>query len=100
MNGTQLNASASVNGNLTYNPATGTVLDVGQHTLRVDLTPDDAANYTNASKNVTINVSAQPVLPVANFSTNVTEGYAPLSVQFNDSSTYATCMELELWRRK
>ena len=90
LNGTQLNASASVNGNLTYNPATGAVLDVGQHTLRVDLTPDDAVNYTNASKNVTINVSAQPVLPVANLSTNVTEGYAPLSVQFNDSSTNAT----------
>ena len=28
-----------------------------------------------------------PVLPVANFTSNVTEGYAPLSVQFNDTST-------------
>ena len=32
----------------------------------------------------------QPVLPVANFSSNVTRGYAPLSVQFTDSSENAT----------
>ncbi len=34
-------------------------------------------------------ISAQPVLPVANFSTNVTSGYAPLPVQFNNVSTNA-----------
>lgn len=32
----------------------------------------------------------QPILPSANFSTNVTNGYAPLAVQFNDSSENAT----------
>ncbi|WP_048176966.1 PKD domain-containing protein [Methanosarcina barkeri] len=32
----------------------------------------------------------QPVLPVANFSANVSEGYAPLSVQFIDLSENAT----------
>jgi YVTN family beta-propeller protein/parallel beta-helix repeat protein len=32
----------------------------------------------------------QPVLPVANFSSNVTEGYLPLSVQFIDQSVNAT----------
>ena len=90
LNGAQLNATASVNGSFVYTPENGTVLGVGQHTLHVDFTPTDAANYTNASKNVTINVTAQPVFPVANFSTNVTEGYAPLSVQFNDSSENAT----------
>ena len=44
------------------------------------------------SKLATITVSEKPaaVLPVANFSTNVTEGYAPLTVQFNDSSENAT----------
>src|SRR5664280_963943 len=31
----------------------------------------------------------QPVYPVANFNTNVTSGYAPLSVQFNDLSENA-----------
>ncbi len=32
----------------------------------------------------------EPVLPVANFSSNVTSGYAPLSVQFTDLSKNAT----------
>ena len=30
------------------------------------------------SKLATINVTEKPILPVANFSTNVSEGYAPL----------------------
>ena len=30
------------------------------------------------------------VLPIANFSTNTTQGVAPLSVQFTDLSQYAT----------
>ncbi len=32
----------------------------------------------------------EPVLPVANFSSNITEGYAPLTVQFTDFSQNAT----------
>ena len=32
----------------------------------------------------------QPILPVANFTTNTMQGYAPLSVQFTDTSQYAT----------
>ena len=90
LNSTQLNASASVSGTFTYNPPSGTVLGSGTQTLHVDFTPEDTANYTNASKNVTLNVSEQPVLPAVNFSTNVTGGYAPLSVQFNDISENAT----------
>ena len=44
------------------------------------------------SKLATINVSEKlmPVLPVANFTANPTEGFAPLTVQFNDSSENAT----------
>jgi PGF-pre-PGF domain-containing protein len=38
------------------------------------------------SKLATINVSEQPLLPIVSFSTNVTSGYAPLSVQFMDDS--------------
>ncbi|AKB49259.1 Chitin binding protein (plasmid) [Methanosarcina barkeri str. Wiesmoor] len=87
---TQLNANASVLGNFTYNPASGTVLSVGTHTLHVDFMPTDVVNYTNATANVTINVSEKLVLPVANFTASVTSGAAPLSVQFNDSSENAT----------
>lgn len=31
-----------------------------------------------------------PVMPEANFSANITQGYAPLMIQFTDSSKYAT----------
>ena len=49
-------------------------------------------NNTNGWNTETqkIIVLAQPVLPAANFSSNVTSGYAPLSVQFNDSSQNVT----------
>jgi PGF-pre-PGF domain-containing protein len=35
-------------------------------------------------------LQAQPIFPVADFNSNVTEGYAPLTVQFNDISQKAT----------
>ncbi len=45
-----------------------------------------------ASKSTTINVikKSQPISPIANFTCNVTGGYAPLVVQFTDLSHYAT----------
>ncbi len=42
------------------------------------------------------NITAAKVLPVANFSTSVTSGYAPLSVQFTDHYKIAHFMELGL----
>ena len=42
------------------------------------------------SKLAAITVSDKPVLPVANFISNVTQGYAPFSVQFTDLSLNAT----------
>lgn len=56
----------------------------------VNLTVSNA-NRTD-SKTAIINVSEKPVsvVPVANFSTNVTSGNVPISVQFNDSSENAT----------
>ena len=58
MSNTQLNASASVPGSFVYDPASGTVLSAGTHTLKVIFTPTDTANYTNAIANVTINVKS------------------------------------------
>ena len=46
-------------------------------------------NGTDSIESV-INVTAAPVFPVADFSSNVSSGYAPLTVQFNDSSENAT----------
>ncbi len=56
LNSTQLNASASVPGTFSYTPSSGTVLSSGTQTLHVDFAPIDTANYTTASKNVTIDV--------------------------------------------
>jgi hypothetical protein len=64
----QLNAEArnpsdgtSVPGSFTYTAGgtpidVGTVLSAGTHTLHVDFTPTDTANYNTASKDITINI--------------------------------------------
>jgi hypothetical protein len=57
LSATQLNATADVPGTFTYTPASGAVLNAGMHTLHVDFVPTDAANYTNASKDVSITVT-------------------------------------------
>jgi hypothetical protein len=57
LDATQLNATASVPGTFVYTPAAGTVLSVGTYPLHVDFTPDDAADYHPASKEVQIHVA-------------------------------------------
>ncbi len=47
----------------------------------------DSRNGDSDIYMVTLNY---PLLPVASFSTNLSEGYAPLTVQFTDLSQYAT----------
>ncbi len=58
----------------------------GNYTVTLGIKNADGSD----SKVVVITVLEQPLLPLANFSSNVTEGYVPLSVQFNDSSDNAT----------
>ncbi len=50
---------------------------------------DESDNVTDYLPLAPVSNPQQPIMPVANFSTNVTSGFAPLSVQFNDSSQYA-----------
>jgi MBG domain (YGX type) len=52
----QLNASASVAGTLAYDPAAGTVLTAGTHTLMVTFTPTNTAKYSKAAASVTLTV--------------------------------------------
>ncbi|MGB9927244.1 MAG: PGF-pre-PGF domain-containing protein [Methanosarcina sp.] len=63
-------------------------------TYTITLTVGNAAgNNTIVKPNyitVTDPVITDPNLPIANFSTNVTEGYSPLSVQFSDFSENTT----------
>ena len=71
LSGTQLNATArqpfppqgTVPGTFAYDPAAGTTLAAGTHTLSVTFTPTDSVNYTDASKTVQITVNAAPAPP-------------------------------------
>jgi sugar lactone lactonase YvrE len=62
LSGTQLNATATLNGasaagTFVYSPPTGTVLTGGAQTLLVTFTPNNTANYTGATGSVTLQVN-------------------------------------------
>jgi hypothetical protein len=57
LSATQLDATASVAGTFAYNPAAGTVLAAGTHTLKVTFTPTDTAEYSTATASVTQTVN-------------------------------------------
>src|SRR5207248_11733543 len=86
----QLNATASVAGTFVYAPAAGDVLNAGAaQTLSVAFTPTDAANYTTASKTVSINVlKATPVLTWAT-PVDIIYGTALSNTQLNATASVA-----------
>jgi len=53
---TQLNATASVPGTLTYTPAAGTILGAGAQELTVSFVPNDTVDYSGATAQVPITV--------------------------------------------
>jgi Legume lectin domain/Abnormal spindle-like microcephaly-assoc'd, ASPM-SPD-2-Hydin len=61
LSGTQLNASANVQGSFSYTPGAGTVLPAGLQTLSVVFTPSDNTDYTQASSQVSLLVT-QPLI--------------------------------------
>ena len=63
-----------------------------QEHYTVNLTASNGNGTNSKLATITVQEQEQPaaVLPVVNFSTNVTSGYAPLSVQFTDLSENAT----------
>src|SRR5205823_10987088 len=88
LSATQLNASSSVVGAFVYTPPTGTVLSAGAaQTLSVAFTPTDAANYTSATKSVSINVPK--ATPVITWTTpaDITYGTALAATQRNAAAT-------------
>src|SRR5205814_4414043 len=90
LSATQLNASSSVPGTLVYTPALGDVLNAGAaQTLSVAFTPTDAANYTTATKTVSINVLK--ATPVITWTTpaDVVYGTALSATQLNASANVA-----------
>ncbi len=59
----------------------------GVYTANLTVSNENGTNSKLAT--ITVLEKSAPILPVANFSTNVSEGYAPLSVQFTDLSENA-----------
>jgi hypothetical protein len=57
LSATQLNATASVAGTFTYNPASGAMLLPGQQTLSLTFTPTDTADYATVTASVTLTVN-------------------------------------------
>jgi hypothetical protein len=82
----QLNATANVAGTFAYSPAAGTVLGAGPQTLTVMFTPDDSANYSLATANVSIAVGkAAPVITWAT-PAGITYGTMLSGTQLNASA--------------
>jgi uncharacterized repeat protein (TIGR01451 family) len=76
---TQLNASGSVPGSVTYTPAAGAVLSSGSHNLHADFTPTDTTNYNNSSADVSINV----LTAILSVSMTADRNPAPVGLNFN-----------------
>ncbi len=89
LDGTQLNATASVPGTFVYSPAAGTVLNVGAgQILSVDFTPTDTVNYNSVlGTKVNINVNkATPIITWAN-PIDITYGTALSEIQLNATAS-------------
>ena len=71
LSATQLNATASVTGAYSYNPASGTVFGAGAHALSVTLTPTDTTDYTTATATVSLTVAPVALTVTANSTSQV-----------------------------
>ncbi|NBS07409.1 MAG: hypothetical protein EBS69_08485, partial [Verrucomicrobia bacterium] len=91
LSSSQLNASASVPGTLTYSPTNGTVLNVGTNTVVVNFTPVDTNNYNSVT--ITNTVVVNKASPVLTWTPSPAAGLtyaAPLSsIQLNATSSVA-----------
>ena len=84
---TQLNASGSVVGAITYSPASGTTLNAGAQTLTATFTPTDTANYITTTGTVSLVVNkATPTLTWSTPS-SITYGTTLSATQLNASGS-------------
>src|SRR5262249_29164695 len=94
LSATQLNATANTPGTFVYAPAAGEVLTAGANRiLSVTFTPTDAANFTTATKTVTINVlKATPIItgaPPADITSGTALSATQLNATANTPGTFA-----------
>jgi hypothetical protein len=83
----QLDATPSTPGTLTYNPAAGTILGAGPQTLNVSFTPTDTTDYNSATASVPIQVNQ--ATPVITWSNPVAIGYG---IQLSATQLNATAL--------
>ena len=62
LSATQLDASSTVAGTLTYAPAAGAILGAGTQNLKVTFTPTDAVDYTSNTKTVQLAINTAALL--------------------------------------
>ena len=87
LSATQLDATASVPGTFAYNPAAGTILTAGSHTLNVTFTPTDTTDYSTSTASVSIVVNkATPTITWANPAA-ITYGTALGATQLNATAS-------------
>ena len=90
LSATQLHATADVAGTFAYTPASGVLLNAGTgQTLSVTFTPTDAANYSTATRSVTINVLKANQTITFGALARKTYGDAPFGVSATASSGLA-----------
>ena len=65
-----------------------TYTKAGNYSVNLTVSNENGTNSTSAL--IIVSEKTAAILPVANFSSNVSKGYAPLSVQFTDLSENAT----------
>jgi hypothetical protein len=83
----QLDAASSVAGSFAYSPVSGTVLGAGPQTLTATFTPTDAADYTAATRTVTLTVNQ--ATPTINWATPaaITAGTALTATQLDATAS-------------
>jgi len=88
LSATQLNASASVQGKFTYDPAAGDVLAAGTHELTATFTPTDNTDYAAVQATVSLTVSkAKPTMITWAAPAPIAHGVALSAAQLNATAS-------------
>jgi RHS repeat-associated protein len=86
LSGSQLNATASVPGTLTYTPVLGTVLPAGLQALSVLFTPNDTAHYSPVMATVPLTVTTGTSIVTWGAPAPILYGTALSALQLNASA--------------
>jgi hypothetical protein len=89
LSATQLNATSSVVGTISYSPGAGTILTAGSHTLTATFTPTNASEYGTATAQVTLTINK--TAPEITWATpaSISVGSALSATQLDATSTVA-----------